>query len=218
MILVIFHTAGINEKKKEEKKKFWCSRLEIILQYNYCIAGSWAGRGARALGAGALRRWARGASRHTGAGALGAGAWALGAQGERALGRVTRRRAAGGRTRGARGRGARGPRHKRQARARERRHGHAGLRHGRGAVATRPRGCCDTATVAATRRQCARPCTAWAWSGVLAGLVRGSCSQFGFLPGFLTRECFRVTVWTRFMNTVQPGIFRKKKFKYFKFN
>ena len=87
------------------------------------------------------------------------GRWARRVSGRRALGRVTRRRAAGGRTRGARG--ARGMSGRR-----------AGAR-----AATRP-------GAAATLRQCAqcaRPCTAWAWPGVLAGPVGGSCSQFGFL-------------------------------------
>ena len=138
------------------KKKNWCSRLEIILQYNYCIAGSWAGWGAQAwaLGAGRAGRWGRRAR----------GRWV---SGRRALGRVTPRRAVGGRTRGARGMS------------------------GRRASGDTAMLACDTATAAATRRQCAqcaRPCTAWAWPG--AGPVGGSCSQFGFLPGFLTRECF----------------------------
>ena len=55
----------------------------------------------------------------------------------------------------------------RGARARERRYDHAGLRHGRGASY-------DTATVAATRRQCARPCAAWAWPGRWMGVLAGS--------------------------------------------
>ena len=136
------------------------------------------------------------------AGALGAGALGAGCVGRWA------RRARGRWTLGERAQGT-GACH---AQARCRRTDARGARHER-QVRWRTSGdtamlACDTATAAATRRQCARPCTAWAWSGALAGPVGGSCSQFGFLPGFLTRVCFRVTVWTRFMNTVHPGIFQ----------
>ena len=64
-----------NEKTKKKKfvqKKWNLATAQIVLQYNYCIAGSWASWGAMAwaLGAG---RWACRAS----------GRWA---QGERELG------------------------------------------------------------------------------------------------------------------------------------
>ena len=116
MILVVFHTAGINEKKKEKKKilyRTWMGYCPIELRA--CAAGRW-GAGARRRG-----RWGAG---------LGAGRWARGRAGaglgvqarrQRALGahwaRSRRRR---GRRRACRvlGAGARGWRADRRRRAR----------------------------------------------------------------------------------------------------
>ena len=72
MILVVFHTAGINEKKKGIKKKFWYRTW-----MGYCPTDLKAGLGA-GLGTGRAG-WARGTQarrrRHgcTGAGRAGAG-------------------------------------------------------------------------------------------------------------------------------------------------
>ena len=59
MILVVFHTAGINEKKKGKKKKFWYRTWT-----GYCLIELKAGLGA-GLGTGCVarrsarsRRWA----------------------------------------------------------------------------------------------------------------------------------------------------------------
>ena len=76
------------------------------------------------------------------------------------------RRTAGARAAGARARGRAG-------------HARQGARQGR----------CWARGARGAQALCALPCTAWAWLGALAGLVGGSCSLFGFLPGFLTREC-----------------------------
>ena len=137
MILVVFHTAGINEKKNNyhEKKKFWYRTW-----MGYCSselkAGLGAGLGVLALGTQARqRRHGRAGVGRMGAGAVGAGAagagarwewqaWASGAQasargaaqhGAQAAGLARARQgAAGARTRHGRA-GARGRR--RQGRA-----------------------------------------------------------------------------------------------------
>ena len=85
MILVVFHTAGINEKKKGKKKKFWYRTW-----MGYCPtelkAGLGAGQGTERVG------WARGTQarrrRHgrTGAGRAGSGRAGAGRAGARALG------------------------------------------------------------------------------------------------------------------------------------
>ena len=74
MISVVFHTAGINEKKnREEKKKNLCRTWK-----GYCLIelGGWARRTGRRARAG--RRWARGWCAGRGAGVRGSGRWALG--------------------------------------------------------------------------------------------------------------------------------------------
>ena len=113
---MIFHTVGINEKKiimNNEKKKIWCSRLEIILQYKNVVLWSWAGwaqawrassptirPGARcdtALGP-ATRPGAMATIQRAGAGVLGAGA--SGRAGVSRLAGSERRRAQGARQAG----------------------------------------------------------------------------------------------------------------------
>ena len=119
---------------------------------------------------GRLGRTGVGAGRagQAGAGRRASGSWALGerAQGAgacHAQARCRRTDARQGRAAGAHGAsgmsGRRAGARTASAQARER-------LHDRGA--------------AATRRQCVRPCTAWAWPGALAGPIGGSCSQFGF--------------------------------------
>ena len=173
------------------QKKWNLATAQIVFQYNYCIAGSWAGWGAQA--------WALGAQ---GKQALGAGRAGAGRRvsGRRALGRFTRRQtnargARQGRAAGARGRGARQGRAA-GARGRGARQGRAAGERGRGArqgraagargmsgrragtrAATRPRGCYDTASMRAVRAAM----HGLGAPGVLAGPVGGSCSQFGFL-------------------------------------
>ena len=120
---------------------------QIVLQYNYCIAGSWAGWGAQA--------WALGAGRagQAGAGRRASGSWALG---ERAQGAGAchaqarcRRTDAGGARQGRAGReaGARGARHERQARGRVSDDTAEGLlRHGASARSARGHARCHTPT------------------------------------------------------------------------
>ena len=142
------------------------------------------------MGAGQALSAAGGAGRFAGALACstgtqqaqaGAEAWAGGtrAAGARAAGE----RATGTWALGAHGRSSRhaGPW------ARERRHDLAGLRHGRGAS-------CDTATAAATRRQCAQcawPCTAWAKDG-----------RAGWVNWAKLVHCAPGSVLTRFLDPV----------------
>ena len=86
MILVVFHTAGINEKKKEKKKKIWYRTW-----MGYCPTELKAGLGA-GLGTGRAS-WARGTQarrkRHglTGAGRAGAGRAGAGRRGAGHAGR-----------------------------------------------------------------------------------------------------------------------------------
>ena len=137
------------------------------------------------MGAGARRRGRWGA----GLGAGREGVWqALGMRG-----RAGRRcRQLGARERGAAGAlvcgadGARGRQGARQAgRASGRRPGRqvrgrqASGRAGHARQGAR-QGRCWARGARGAQALCARPCTAWAWPGALAGLVGGSCSLFGF--------------------------------------
>ena len=98
VILVVFHTAGINEKKNNyKKKKIWyrtwmgyCpSELKAGLGAGCWACWRWArrhgagGMGARARGARVLGLQARGRAGRTGAGAAGVGAAGAGARWER---------------------------------------------------------------------------------------------------------------------------------------
>ena len=87
MILVVFHTAGINEKKKEKKKILYRTWMGYcLIEFRACAARCW-GAGARrrgrwALGETACWRWARRAGAQAAGMAAGAGGagGALGAQ------------------------------------------------------------------------------------------------------------------------------------------
>ena len=148
IIIIIIIT---NEKKKNlcRKKKWNLATAQIVLQYNYCIAGSWAGWGAQAWALGAQGKRARRASerwalgeRVQGAGACHAQARcrrtdARGARQGRAAG-ASCRGARQGRAAGARGRGARGARHELQASERVSGDTAEGLlRHGASALSAR---------------------------------------------------------------------------------
>ena len=117
----------------------------------------------RRLGAGARRRGRWGA--RLGAGRE--GVWQeLGVRG-----RAGRRcRQLGARARGALARGRQGARAAGAQGGGRAGHARQGARQGR----------CWARRARRAQALCARPCTAWAWPGALAGLVGGSCSLFGF--------------------------------------
>ena len=202
MILVVFHTAGINEKKYIiiMKKTFWYrtwATAQVSLRLGWALgwelgagrAGAEQAQGARGVFVGSAgARWARalGARRQPQQACVSAEAWRAGrrawARGQAQTGGSSARaQRARGRASGWRWcTGARG-----------RRLGGRALGAGRTGPWAQARGACGAGagSVRGIGRQGAR----LGAPGVLAGPVGGSCTLLDFQTGFSTRYFSRVT-------------------------